>query len=131
LESKQAERLDGAVQRFQELLQPGAVLGVQHDVSSLSGQSGKHSVPLSPEKGLAGLAASGKNGGSTTAPPPSGAAAAGVRGGGDRGVQEICGVTQAAAAAGLTDGAAPGSCTAVGTGVGSCGAVPARPLLSD
>lgn len=87
LESKQAERLDAAVQRFQGMLQPGAVLGVQQDVSSLSGQSGKHSAAaLSPEKAVGGNAGSS----STTA-------AAG-------GVQQVCGVKQAAAAAGLSDG---------------------------
>lgn len=78
LESKQAERLDAAVQRFQEMLQPGAVLGVQQDVSSLSGQSGKHSVALSPqgEKG----AAVGWNGSSTVpAAVPAAAAATGRR----------------------------------------------------
>jgi hypothetical protein len=54
LESKQADRLDAALQRLQQLLPSGTVLGVQQDVSSLSGQSGKagSSVALSPEKGL-------------------------------------------------------------------------------
>jgi hypothetical protein len=90
LESKQAERLDAAVQRFQGMLQPGAVLGVQQDVSSLSGQSGKHSAAaLSPEK------AAGWTGGSSSTT----AAAAG-------GVQQVCGVKQAAAAASLADGGA-------------------------
>lgn len=53
LESKQTERLDAAVHRFQELLQPGVVLGVQQDVSSLSGRSGhpSSSGALSPERG--------------------------------------------------------------------------------
>jgi hypothetical protein len=41
LESKQADAvLDAAAQRFQQLLQPAAVVGVQRDVSRLSGQSG-------------------------------------------------------------------------------------------
>lgn len=44
LESKQAERLDAAVQRFQAMLRPGSVIGIQQDVSSLSGQSGKHCI---------------------------------------------------------------------------------------
>lgn len=128
LESKQAERLDTAVQRFQELLQPGAVLGVQQDVSSLSGQSGKHSVALLPEKGLAGPSVS-KNGSSTTAVPPAATVV-----GGKAGVQQMCGVTQAAAAAGLADGSLAQSCT--GTSANAAGdassvAVLASPLLSD
>lgn len=48
--------MDAAVQRFQELLHPRAVLGVQQDVSSLSGKTGNpsSSVALSPEKGCGG-----------------------------------------------------------------------------
>lgn len=40
LESKQAERLDSATERLQGMLPRSALLGVQSDVSSLSGQSG-------------------------------------------------------------------------------------------
>ena len=69
------------MQRFQGMLKLNAMLGVQQDVSSLSGQSGKHSAAaLSPEKAVGGNAGSS----STTA-------AAG-------GVQQVCGVKQAAAA---------------------------------
>jgi hypothetical protein len=90
LESKQAERLDVAVQRFQTLLQPGLVIGVQQDVSSLSGLSGKHrsSLQLSPVRpqqqwGEVGSAQSTAEG---------------------TGVQQMCGVQQAAAAVGLVAG---------------------------
>jgi hypothetical protein len=49
LESKQAEMLDGALERFQALLssdlaEPGLLLGVQKDISTLSGQSGQLSA---------------------------------------------------------------------------------------
>jgi hypothetical protein len=40
LESKQADRLDTALARFEELLPAGAFLAAQSDVSSLSGGTG-------------------------------------------------------------------------------------------
>jgi hypothetical protein len=40
LESKQADRLDSALARFEELLPVGAFLAAQSDVSSLSGGAG-------------------------------------------------------------------------------------------
>lgn len=109
LESKQAERLDAAVQRFQTLLQPGAVIGVQQDVSSLSGQAGKHSgsLPLSPVPQQQPGSAFSRAGGST----PSTAEGTGV--------QQMCGVQQAAAAVGLVAGVdAAGAGTAAATDAG-------------
>ena len=94
LESKQAERLDVAVQRFQTLLQPGLVIGVQQDVSSLSGLSGKHrsSLQLSPVRPQQQWGEVGRAGGSAQS------TAEGT------GVQQMCGVQKAAAAVGLVAG---------------------------
>lgn len=114
LESKQAERLDAAVQRFQTLLQPGAVLGVQQDVSSLSGQSGKHSgtLPLSPVVQQQSGSRVGSSGQSACA---------------QAGAQQMCGVQQAAAAAGLVAGVAPAG---TGSSAAAAGAASSERVLS-
>lgn len=100
LESKQAERLDAALQRFQGLVKPGAVLGVQRDVSSLSGLSGKpsnsSSIARSPER----PSAAGRHGNSNAAA----AAAAVADAAQQEEVRRVSGVWQAASAAGLADG---------------------------
>jgi hypothetical protein len=57
LESKQAERLDAVLERFRELLPPGAFLASQSDVSSLSGLCGSGSASRR-SLNLAGAAAS-------------------------------------------------------------------------
>lgn len=131
LESKQAERLDAALQRFQGLVKPGAVLGVQRDVSSLSGLSGKpsnSSIAPSPERPSAAGRRENSN------------AAAGAAVVADAAHQEevrrVSGVWQAASAAGLADGveAAVGS-SSQGAAAAAADVPPeqllSQPLLSD
>ena len=114
LESKQAERLDAALQRFQGLLKPGAVIDVQRDVSSLSGQSGKtsSSSALSPEP-RKGAGLSRGCGGSGVAGGDAAAGAAAVQSLAEAvprqdELRRKSGVWQAASAAGLTEVANPG-----------------------
>lgn len=94
LESKQTERLDSALERLQELLRPGAVIDVQQDVSSLSGQSGPKascSAALSPEK----VTLHSRDASSADVAEPV------------TELKRVSGVWAAASAAGLADGTGP------------------------